>query len=210
MSETRGQPKKRKIEDIQEVVLSHKSSVILESGKICSKSSDIWQTSSGELLSKKNATIPASSLHSYVVCNTDGIKHLSMPDLIIEKRDEVIDRSVNKNNVSLNSEDSIDQSFTEVEIHFSKNEFDALITKKQYKNKRGQKNVVRKAYREYAVLESGKWQIELSKKLYQKLRISCGFNYANHKIYLTTARGTFSGKCNCRGTISGEFSGKSN
>lgn len=61
MSEKRGRPKKRKLDDFQDLLLKYKSSIILENGKVCSKSHDIWQTISCELLEVKSISIPKSS-----------------------------------------------------------------------------------------------------------------------------------------------------
>ena len=68
--------------------------------------------------------------------------------------------------------------------------------------------MIKNLEREYTVLEEGKWQLVLTKKLWDKARITCGFNYATHKIYLSTGRGTFCGSCKCGGMISGELRGK--
>ena len=53
-----------------------------------------------------------------------------------------------------------------VEVFLSKWEFDELLVRKQYNNKRGERNVIKNLEREYTVLEEGKWQLVLTKKLW--------------------------------------------
>ena len=78
-TEKRGRPRKRKYEDIEEVVLKYRDVIVKESGKICSKADEIWEVMSKELLSK-NLSIPKSSLYSYISCDTAGIRKVLMPD----------------------------------------------------------------------------------------------------------------------------------
>lgn len=71
----RGRPRKRKYEEIDDIILKHRDSIILENDKICSKNDGIWKTISN------NIGIPSSSLHTYVTCNRNHIREkLKNPD----------------------------------------------------------------------------------------------------------------------------------
>lgn len=69
--------------------------------------------------------------------------------------------------------------------------------------KGGSKN----AERVYPVLKSGEWQLVINRKINEKSKIICGFNFKTHKLYFSTNRGTFDGECNCGATLRGEMSG---
>ena len=94
------------------------------------------------------------------------------------------------------------------EVHLSRKEFEEMLVRKKYNNKRGAEYVCKIEEREYAVLESGNWQAKITEKIWNKTKKSHGFNFSTHKIYLSTNRGTISWKCQCGSILSGEFSGK--
>lgn len=167
-TEKRDRPKKRKYEDIEKLVLKYKDVVVIGNGKICSKSDEIWEIMSKEL-SLKNQCIPKSSLYSYVMCDTHGIRKIINPNFF--KRAIINNPEVKKavehppkTDFSMNSINSVDDIPSKtVEVFLSKREFDDILVRKQYNNKRGDKNVLKKLEREYAVLERGKWQLLITK-----------------------------------------------
>ena len=90
-----------------------------------------------------------------------------------------------------------------VEIHFSKKEFDDLldvVERKRYEKENGlTANCV------CLVLKKCEWQNVVQKKLWEKQRVSCGYNFKSHKIFMNSNRGSFDGHCKCGGSIFGEF-----
>ena len=213
MSESRGRPQKRKYCEINEVVTKYKSVIVKKDGKLQGKKHDVWNTLSQELRSRK-IEVSSGSLYSYVSCNTDNIRNQISQEYEshAEKVDSGEDIPPEQNNTwmtsSMSSEENDDKKTRVVEISLSKKQFDDLCITKEYSNKRGDKNVCKTTEREYTILKSGEWQLLLTEKLWEKAHIKCGYQYTTHKIYLSTRRGSFSGKCSCGGTINGEFTGK--
>ena len=209
MSENRGRPRKIKYNEINEVVIKYKENIILENGKFRGKAHEIWKILSQEL---KNQDIEVSSrsLYSYVSCNTDNIRSQISLECVpnVENVDNDEEILCESNNSSMNSQTGSDKGTRVVDIFLSKREFDNLCVTIKYNNKGGESNVCKVADREYTVLKSGEWQLVLTEKLWEKAQIKCGYQYFTHKIYLSTSRGTFDGKCSCGGTIHGEFMGK--
>lgn len=103
-------------------------------------------------------------------------------------------------------EDDLDSNNTGqkqvVEIHFSKREFDSIVelVERKRANKIGRENK-----RLCLSFKSREWQDQIQKKVWEKSKTSCGFNFKSHKIYVESNRGKFDGCCNCGGTITGEL-----
>lgn len=207
MSNRRGRPKTRKYEDIHEVIVKFKESIVTDTGKIVSKTNEIWKVISDELLDR-NVTVPKSSLYTYVSCNLGGIRNIITKDIIIDSKSDKADDADDANDTSNSSDISEDSTVKRIEVHFSRKEFSDLCEFKIYNNQRGEHYVIKSFEREYITLKPGAWQLELTKKLWSKSKVKCGFKYSGHKIYNETGRGTFKGQCNCGATINGEFTGK--
>lgn len=113
-------------------------------------------------LSLKTQCIPKSSLCSYVTCDTDGIRRTINPELskrviIDHPEDKEAVETHPQNDFSMNSTNFIDDiPFKTVEVFLSKREFDDILARER--------------------------QLVITKELWNKARVPCGFNYATHNI----------------------------
>lgn len=77
-------------------------------------------------------------------------------------------------------------------ITIPKEEFQSMIMCKIYRRKDKDK---KESVREYTVLRSG--NMHLMKKIWVATKITCGFNFKNHKLLHNRERGYANGTCKC-------------
>lgn len=169
-------------------ILQRKDEIIVQN-KIAGKTNDIWNCLS------KETGIKASGLYSRVTNNRYKIKEL----LGLKTTESVSDDNSLSEDFSIQS--SSNKADDEFNVHFSKAEFDNLVCSTEYTRKDS-----REGKRRCAVLKPGEWQLAIQKKMWEKFRISCAYNFRNSRISLTSGTGTVSGECKCGSVYTGLIS----
>lgn len=196
MAPVRGKPIKHDYGKMHEAILRRKSEIV-ELHKIVPKSMEIWKILSEEL------HVAVSGLYSYVTCNRNNIK-----DQILDT-DFAVVNTLDLSDINNNTETSLksisitsndESEVRTVDVHFSRSEFAALLEVKNYK--RSEKDRPKITRREYTVLKRGQWQLSVTKKLWEKAHIKCGFIFKTHKV-CTTKSFSSHGVCKCGGSLTG-------
>lgn len=103
-----------------------------------------------------------------------------------------VDSSADTTN-SLNA--STASTFT---ITMPKEEFLSLIMRKIYRRREKGKP---ESTREYTILRSGMWQHVFNERIWAAIKITCGFNFKNHKLLRSGEYGYANGTCKCGAVI---------
>lgn len=210
---TRGRPIKIDKSKVIELLTNYKSQIILNNGKVISKCDEIWSTLSKQI---DNLMTPIA-LYTFVSCNRYNIREILTNSFSSDER--------NENNNSMRSEGSEtsrndhhrkscinesstsqDESFTPQKstktiftINIPKSDFQSMIIYKKYRrmDKRNRNKIVR----QHMVLQSGMWQHVLCQKIWEATKLSCGFNFKNHKLTSNGQSGYANGSCRCGSVI---------
>ena len=159
-----------------------------ESGKLKSKTEDVWKYLSDDLEGK----LSARSLYSRMCEGNLRAKVLHAKKIGCEpfhyrKPDISLNETNDTNHSTVEDENSLE--FT---IFAPNCEYEELLTTKEYKIHKGTKQK-HESTRSCFRLEGGRWQEWISNKIWQASTLPCGFNFHGH--YLTTdgAAGTLRG-----------------
>lgn len=193
MLRSRGRPHKVENYDFVNIIVTYKDRII-SSDKIVSKNDTIWCDISSSLGGK----IMPTSLYTMVTSNTHGI------------RDKLFGRShdannstdnidISADNINISDTTSLDSSASQYEentkainfvITVPNNEFEELIIFKSYK--RTQKKKIRK--RIWKTLRPGVWEDFITKKIWDAVKLKCGFRFRNHYLSNVGTSGYINGK----------------
>lgn len=88
------------------------------------------------------------------------------------------------NDSSICNASSISETGEVFDIHFSRNEFEQILMDKMYRQNSKDKQ---SKTRMYKIFVPGKWQLEMSKKLWDERRMTCGFMYKRGRVYENAA-----------------------
>jgi len=188
-----------------ELLINYKSQIVLNDGKITSKCDKVWSTLSNEI----NNCMTPIALYTFVVCNRcnirDQLTNCSSDKRNDSKRSEENDTSKNESCVN-ESTSSRDESYQRVlqknaktifTINIPKSDFQAMIIYKRYR--RMDKRI--RTVRQHTVLQPGMWQHVLCQKIWEATKLSCGFNFKNHKLTRNDQSGYANGSCRCGSII---------
>jgi len=203
MASKRGRPRMLDEEVIKRIIFNYAPEIVTSEGKIISKHNEIWAT-----MSKEIRQIQPHALYTLVVNNRFNIKS-TLLDERVGLKSEIGNKDLSKTNsldgsiansskttLRLSDEES---GHREINIVFSKSEFDNLVETKQYA--RTEKKNSKSLFRQYRILRAGKWQDAIITKLWDICKLQCGYQFKRNKIFNNTL--TICGKCNCGSTING-------
>lgn len=184
MNPKRGRPCRVDKEDIINTIISFKDRVIVLN-KVTSKCDSVWSDISVSLRS----VISPLSLYTIVTCNKYGIRNKlthSVEDTNVTDNGD-ISNTVSDASLSRYSESFEPINFT---ITITPDEFEGLIVFKSYK--RMQRNKVRR--RLWRTLRPGIWEDFITNKIWDAVRLKCGFRFHNHYISSNDISGYINGK----------------
>ena len=136
MSTQRGRPRKHNYDRIEEIVYRNKDSIKVDDGRIRSKTSEIWMTMSQQL-KKDGILMPASSLYSFVSCNTNNIRDKIIGQHEIAYSTDEDLKNNNETDIFVNSINLVEETTSIFEVHLSRKEFEEMLVRKKYNNKQG-------------------------------------------------------------------------
>lgn len=176
-----------------ELLIKYKNDVILDDGRIKSKCDKIWCTLSKEI----NDVMTPNALYTYVVCNKHNVHDKLMSSFPSAEQDESdimkdeensTSKNTSKNESSINeSVATCDESYERIlesrqetifTINIPKSDFEALIIHKKYQRTEHKRRIIR----HHTVLQPGMWQHVFCQKIWEATKLSCGFNFKNHKL----------------------------
>lgn len=192
MHYNKGRPHKVPSDDFVNNVVKYKDRVIL-SDKIVSKNAAVWHDISASLGGKLKPT----SLYSMVTSNVHGIRD----KLLGHSHDASSANSIanNSTNINISSTTSLDSSASQNEedtklvnfiITIPSDEFEELITFKSYKRTQGTK--IRS--RSWKILRHGIWEDFITQKIWDEVKLKCGFQFRNHYLCNVGTSGYINGK----------------
>lgn len=183
MYRNKGRPHKVQSEDFVNSVVAYKDRVIL-SGKMISKNDTIWCDIATSLGDK----IKSTSIYAMVTNNVHGVR-----DKLLGRLQDASTDTVNTSNTSLNSSASRYEENIEplnFVITVSNNEFNELIVFKSYKRAQGKKM----RHRNWKTLRPGLWEDFITKKIWNTVKLKCGFRFRNHYLSNDGTSGYINGK----------------
>lgn len=182
----RGRPIKIDKNKVIELLINYKNQIIFDNGKIISKCDLICLTLSKQI----DDCMTPNALYTFVVCNRYNIRDRLM-NTSSDKQNVSNDSMKNEDYNSSNNKSSINESTTSRDscisqsntetiftINIPKNDFQDMIIYKKYRKTDKHNRTIR----HYTVLQPGMWQHVLCQKIWEATKLSCGFNFKNHKL----------------------------
>lgn len=181
-------------------ILDYKDKIITAKGTIILKCDSVWITIAKEL----DHTITSTSLYAFVTCNRYNIRDKLMNrfPLSTSPENEIV-KNIEETSVGIVSSADTTKSLnvstaSTFTITMPKEKFLSLIMRKIYRRREKGKS---ESIREYAILRSGMWQHVFNEKIWAATKITCGFNFKNHKLLRNGEHGYANGTYKCGAII---------
>jgi len=164
-----------------------------------------------------------NALYTYVICNKHNVRDKLMSSFPSAEQDESDIMKDEENSTSKNTsrnESSINESVATCDesderilesrqetiftINIPKSDFEGLIIHKKYQRTEHKRRIIR----HHTVLQPGMWQHVFCQKIWEATKLSCGFNFKNHKLTSDGQSGYANGTCKCGSTIKCKINNK--
>lgn len=133
---------------------------------------------------------------SYQPANIDNTEHhISEVPMIVSRNESTVSEfTLNNSNMPTSNADGV-LTFT---ITMAKADFNAMVIQKTYR--RNEKDRL-PSMRQYTVLRSGTWHQVFTEKIWESIKLPCGFNFKRHKLINNGETGYTYGRCKCGSLI---------